>query len=147
MPYRHTQIGYVTGGVGVVVTAWLAVLAWRGALGWTGLLTLAVIGTATILFSSLNVIVTDDELRFYFGPGFWERRFDVDTIERVETVRNSALSGWGIRYTHHGWLYNVSGLGAVEITVRGEEQLRIGTDEPDRLKQALERAGAAAPRR
>ena len=101
---------------------------------------------ATALFSTLTVRVTGEELCFYFGPGFWTRRFAIDDIEHVQVVRNSALYGWGIRYTHHGWLYNVSGLQAVEITIRGEEQLRIGTDEPEQLKNAIERAGTTSSR-
>jgi hypothetical protein len=147
MSYSHTQIGYVTGGAGALATAWLAVLARHGGLGGIGLVLLVLMGAVTILFSTLTVTVSDEELRFYFGPGFWERRFPVEDIERVEVVRNSALHGWGIRYTHHGWLYDVSGLRAVEIVVRGEEQLRIGTDEPEQLKRALERAKEPAPRR
>jgi hypothetical protein len=89
--------------------------------------------------------VTDRELVFYFGPGFWTRRFALHDIISVKVVRNSPLYGWGIRYTHHGWLYNVSGLGAVELTIRGEGQIRIGTDEPEALKRTLEEAQAPGP--
>ena len=147
MQYEHTQVGYVTGSVSLAALPliYYAFTAANGELGAFGYTMLGVFGGFTILFSSLTVQVTDRELIFYFGPGFWERRFPIDKIERVEAVRNSALFGWGIRYTHHGWLYNVSGLGAIEITVRGEEQLRIGTDEPERLRQTIKRASTAAP--
>ncbi|MCS4192512.1 hypothetical protein GGP50_000712 [Salinibacter ruber] len=86
--------------------------------------------------------VTDQELVFYFGPGFWTRRFALNDIVSAEVVRNSALHGWGIRYTRHGWLYNVSGLQAVQLNIRGEGQIRIGTDEPEALKQALDEVTA-----
>ncbi|WP_263787702.1 hypothetical protein [Salinibacter grassmerensis] len=144
MRYRHTQIGYVTGGVmlAALVLIYYAFMVEDGALGVFGYTMLGAFGLLAVLFSSLTVTVTDRELMFYFGPGFWTRRFALDDIVGVEVVRNSALHGWGIRYTHHGWLYNVSGLQAVEMTVRGNGQIRIGTDEPDALKQALEEATA-----
>ena len=146
MRYRHTQIGYVTGGVmlAVLPLIYYAFMSEDGHLGVFGYAMLGALGILAILFSSLTVTVTDRELMFYFGPGFWTRRFALDDIVSVEVVRNSPLYGWGIRYTHHGWLYNVSGLQAVEVTIRGGEQLRIGTDEPEALKAALERARQTA---
>lgn len=142
MQYKHTQFGYVTGpalGVGALIT-YASFRAESGTVGWIGLLATGAFLVGTVLFSSLTVVVDEEELRFYFGPGFWERRFAIDDIQRVEVVRNSAISGWGIRYTHHGWLYNVSGLRAVQLKIRGEGQIRIGTDEPEKLKRALEKA-------
>ena len=140
MRYEHTQAGYVTGGLTLAVLPliYYAFMVEDGELGILGYAMLGGFGVLAILFSSLTVKVTEQELVFYFGPGFWERRFPLDDIVSVEVVRNSALYGWGIRYTHHGWLYNVSGLDAVEVTVQGQGQLRIGTDEPERLKQALD---------
>ncbi|PSQ58499.1 MAG: hypothetical protein BRD27_06270, partial [Bacteroidetes bacterium QH_10_64_19] len=114
-------------------------------LGMFGYAMLGAVGILAVLFSSLTVKVDDEELVFYFGPGFWTHRFALDDIIGVEVVRNSALYGWGIRYTHHGWLYNVSGLRAVELTIRGEGQIRIGTDEPETLKRAIEAAQAPSP--
>lgn len=136
--YKHTQIGYVTGGVGAIATA-ITYIA-NETLDWYDIAMVGGLGALTVLFSTLTVIVDEEELRFYFGPGFWTRHIPLDDIRRVEIVRNSALYGWGIRYTFHGWLYNVSGLRAVEIEVEGEGQIRVGTDEPEKLKAALEEA-------
>jgi len=146
MRYEHTQIGYVTGGLTLAALPlfYCAFIVEDGHLGVFGYAILGGFGALAILFSSLTVKVTEEELVFYFGPGFWTRRFALDDIVSVKVVRNSPLYGWGIRYTHHGWLYNVSGLQAVEVTIRGEEQLRIGTDEPEALKAALERARKTA---
>ena len=41
------------------------------------------------------------------------------------------------RHTPHGWLYNVSGWEAVEITLPSGKRFRLGTDEPRRLEQVL----------
>ena len=94
----------------------------------------------TVLFSSLTVVVDEEELRFFFGPGFWTPRIPLAAIQQAKVVRTSPLYGWGIRYPFDGWLYNVSGLQAVELTVKGEGTLRIGTDEPEALVAALAEA-------
>lgn len=140
MRYKHTQVGYVTGGLTLAALPLLyyAFMAEDGELGLLAYTMLGGFGVLAVLFSSLTVTVTDQELLFYFGPGFWTRRFALDDILSVEVVRNSPLYGWGIRYTPHGWLYNVSGLRAVEVTICGEGQVRIGTDEPEKLKRAIE---------
>jgi hypothetical protein len=147
MRYEHTQTGYVTGGalLAALPLIYYAFMVEDGELGVFGSAMLGGFGVLAVLFSSLTVKVTDQELLFYFGPGFWTRRVALDDIISVKVVRNSALYGWGIRYTHHGWLYNVSGLQAVEVRIRGEGQIRIGTDEPEALKWALEAACAPAP--
>jgi hypothetical protein len=147
MRYEHTQTGYVTGGVmlAALPLIYYAFMVEDGELGVFGYAMLGGFGVLAVLFSSLTVKVTDQELMFYFGPGFWTRRFALEDIISVKVVRNSALYGWGIRYTPHGWLYNVSGLQAVEVRIRGEGQIRIGTDEPEALKRALEAARAPTP--
>jgi len=148
MRYEHTQPGYVTGpalAAGAAI-AYVSFRAEYGTVGIGGLLMTGAFVVGAVLFSSLTVKVDEDELRFYFGPGFWTRRIPLDAIEAVEPVRNSAWHGWGIRYTHHGWLYNVSGLGAVELMVRGEGRLRLGTDEPEALADAVGRPRAEEPR-
>lgn len=144
--YEHTQVGYVT-GTALALGGLIAYASFRSegeVMGWMGLATVGSFGVGALLFSSLTVTVHDEELRFYFGPGFWERRIPLSEIRQVRVVRNAAWYGWGIRYTPHGWLYNVSGLRAVELTVRDEGTLRIGTDEPERLKRALEQARVGA---
>ena len=145
--YKHTQIGYVTGGAAAAALPliYYAFRAEHDALGGYGWAMLGGVAGLGVLFSTLTVVVDEEELRFYFGPGFWTRRIPLDAIEAAEPVRNSVWHGWGIRYTTRGWLYNVSGLDAVELTVRGEGRLRIGTDEPERLAQALWEATDATP--
>ena len=142
--YRHTQIGYVT--LIVMLVAALGIFAFgpRSALPIT--LSVAVLLlVSAVLFSSLTVEVSDGELRFHFGPGFWRKRYALTDIAGAEVARSSSWEGWGIRITPRGMLYNVSGKDAVEIKLRTGQQFRIGTDEPEELAQAL-RAAMSAPR-
>jgi len=103
-----------------------------------------------VLFSSLTVEVSDGELRFHFGPGFWRKRFALSEIVGADVTRSSAWEGWGIRITPRGMLYNVSGKEAVEVHLRSGQRFRIGTDEAEVLAEALRRAismGADKPPR
>jgi hypothetical protein len=58
----------------------------------------------------------------------------------VAAVTNPWYYGWGIRWTPKGPLYNVSGFEAVEIRMLSGKSFRIGTDEPDLLRQAIDKA-------
>ena len=137
--YRHTQVGYVTLTVLLVVASTVVALASRSArpvtIGVASLL--AICG---VLFSSLTVEVTHEELRCHFGPGFWRKRVALNEVTAATPTQNSWWEGWGIRFTPRGMLYNVSGTHAVEITLRSGKRFRIGTDEPEALVQALRAA-------
>ena len=98
---------------------------------------LALLLAVAFLFSTMTVSIANDTLHWHFGPGFWKKSLPLADIASAHTVRNKWWYGWGIRYTPHGWLYNVSGLAAVEIGLTNGKTLRIGTDEPDRLREAI----------
>jgi len=138
--YRHRQWASVILGiiVGLVV---LDVLVLRHA-GWPVLIVTGVFVGVGVLFSSLTVSVDSQTLRWHFGPGFWRKSVPLAEIAGVEAVRNRWWYGWGIRAIPEGWLYNVSGLDAVEISLTNGRRIRIGTDEPARLVEAIE-AGRA----
>lgn len=95
------------------------------------------------LFSSLTIIVDRDAVRWHFGPGFWRKSASISEIESAGAVRNKWWYGWGIRYTPHGWLYNVGGLSAVELRLSGGRKVRIGTSEPQQVVAAINDAIAA----
>ncbi len=144
--YLHTQLGYVTGGaglLGLLITygGFMDSLSGSDSVGYVAL---GGFGLLTVLFASLTTEVTDREFRFHFGPGFWRQTYPVDTIRSAEVVRNPIWYGWGIRYTPAGWLYNVSGRSAVEIDLGTEGVIRVGTDEPEQLTRALRQAVEAA---
>ncbi len=135
--YRHTQFGTVVVG-SLMATA--LVLAGLGlAQGDWGLTVVGpvLMGVATLLFHSLTVEIDATHLRFRFGIGLIRKSIRLAEIVEVKPVRNSWLHGWGIHRTPHGWLYNVSGWEAVEITLTSRKRLRLGTDEPQRLARAL----------
>ncbi len=139
MPYRHTQRGTLTILVCLVLAALDAALVWFGG-QWPAAAVLLVAVVVSFLFSSLTVEVGDNELRWYFGPGFWSYRLALVEIASVEAVRNHWWNGWGIRIGPRFRLYNVSGLDAVELRLKSGAIRRIGTDDPRGFLDALRTA-------
>jgi hypothetical protein len=98
------------------------------------------------LFHSLTIELADGELRWRFGPGLIRKRVQLNEIASVKPVRTNFIEGWGIHFSRFGWLYNVSGFGAVAITLRNGKRLALGTDEPETLaKQLQDRLGETKP--
>jgi hypothetical protein len=142
MPYRHTQRGIWIIFLCLVFVAFDAAAIWRSG-QWLPAVVMLVIIAVAIVFSSLTVEVSDGELRWHFGPGFWTYRLGLDEIAEVAVVRNHWWNGFGIRTAPGFRLYNVSGLDAVELRLKSREIRRIGTDDPQALAQALK---SQAPR-
>jgi len=142
--YRHTQIGTVTLGVlgaGVLIVG--AILLVRGSDAWILAALLILVVTAGV-FASLTVELRGGVLTFWFGPSLLRKRVQIATIQSCSVVRNPWWYGCGIHWTPRGRLYNVSGRAAVELNLLDGRRLRIGTDEPHHLCDAIERARADA---
>jgi hypothetical protein len=139
MPYRHTQRGIWMVIPCLAFAALDAAIAWRSGQSLPVVVLVFLIAVA-ILFSSLTVEVSENELRWHFGPGLWSYRLPLDEIEQVAVVRNHWWNGFGIRMAAGFRLYNVSGLDAVELRLRSNKIRRIGTDDPQGLAAALKSA-------
>jgi len=140
MPYRHTQPGILILICCLLCGAIGAAGLWRSG-QWPPAIALTVILLAVaFVFSSLTVEVSDDELRWHFGPGLWTYRLPLDEIKEVAVVKNHWWNGFGIRIGQGFRLYNVSGLDAVELRLKSDEIRRIGTDDPQGLAQGLREA-------
>lgn len=141
--YRHTQIAgwmlAILAGTAVFV-AWVLIAADAPEpVAWSSL---AIVLACAVFFGSLTVEVDRGELRFWFGPGVWRKRIPLSDIAACRTVRNKWWYGWGIRRIPGGWMYNVSGLGAVELELRDGARLRLGSDEAEVLSRRIEMARA-----
>jgi hypothetical protein len=138
--YRHTQVGYLIITVMAVVMVLIGVVLANIGINGIAIGVLVVIVVALVLFSSLTVVIREDEVEVRFGPGLISKRFRLNEIESCQVVRNHWYYGWGIRLTSHGVLYNVSGFDAVEIKLRTGKKFRIGTDVPQELEGAIRQA-------
>ncbi len=140
--YRNTQFGTLT--VVSVVAAIAVLVLITVNTGWhpVSIGVLAIMVILLFLFYSLTVTIDRHELRCFFGPGLIHRRFGLAEIVAAVPVRNRWYYGWGIRLTPSGWMFNVSGLDAVELELVSGTRFRIGTNEPDELVRAIEQAKA-----
>jgi len=136
--YRHTQRSAFALAILVVpLAAAIGLMLWtRHPIAIAATLMLACL---LLLFSSLTVEVAAGVIDVSFGVGIIRRHIPIVRIRKVEVVRNHWYYGWGIRLTPHGWLWSVSGLGAVQLTFDDGRHFRIGSDEPDALAQVLKR--------
>ena len=138
--YRHSQFGTVNVVITVAFIPLAVLPAWLAGLAIVAWLILGSLVVVLALFSSLTVEIDAEHLRIRFGIGLIRKDFPLDQVDTCRSVRNSWLDGWGIRLTSHGWLYNVSGLEAVELKMKNDKTCRIGTDEPEVLVAALQAA-------
>jgi hypothetical protein len=104
---------------------------------WIPFIVLIILGVCLVLFATLTVMIEEDVLEIRFGPGVIQKKYPLKDIESCLIVKNPWYYGWGIRLTPHGWLYNVSGLHAVEIKMKTGKKYRIGTDVPNDLEKAI----------
>ena len=93
-----------------------------------------------LLFYGLFIEVTPKQVNIKFGIGLIKKSIEIDSIESVECVVNKWWYGLGIRHTPHGWMWNISGLNAVEINYKNSKtSFRIGCKDSARLKQEIEK--------
>lgn len=138
--YEHTQVGYLIIVAMVTTMVLIGIILATSGLNWIAVGVLVIIAIALVVFSSLTVVICEEELEVRFGPGLVHKRIKLDEIESCKVVKNRWFYGWGIRLTPHGVLYNVSGFHAVEIKLRTGKRFRIGTDVPQELEAAIQRA-------
>ena len=92
------------------------------------------------VFSSLTSSVTDKYVKIWFGPGIINKTFYLKDIESTHVTKTPWYYGWGIRGIKGGLLFNVSGFYSVELQMKNVKIYRIGTDEPEKLKEAIDHA-------
>src|ERR1700754_3852301 len=104
--YRHTQFGTVIACAVGAVLAWYGVQLWAGGAMSTLRVPLILLAVVLLLFVTLTTEVEQGRLRCYFALGLIRRTIATRDITAVAVVRNSWLSGWGIRMIGNGWLWN-----------------------------------------
>ena len=144
MEYRHTQKGTViiiSLVFGIVLTILISIssIGQIHALPIPILLMVDVILFVSLaLFYSLTVELKAATLICYFGIGLIRKSILLSEIQNVQSVKNPWYVGWGIRWMPgQYWLWNISGFSAVELTLKNGSRIRLGTDEPEKLVQAI----------
>jgi hypothetical protein len=139
VPYRHRQIGTMIIAMTLFAEAAMTSVAWRGRNFIAFFLFSALLAFLGACFYALDVSVDDEAVRFRMGAGFFRKEIPLAEISSSSRVRNALWSGWGVKRTRDGqrWSFNVSGFDAVELTLKNSRIIRIGTDDPEGLLQAI----------
>ncbi len=148
MNYKHTQVGYLMLVITLAVLAlftWIHITAQAEPPSYYSGTNFAVTAIMTLIifvlvsFASLQVIVDEKYLRIKFGYGLYWKKFLLSDIASARTAKNHWYYGWGIKvwFWPKMWIYNVSGFDAVEIKMKNGKTYRIGTNEPEKLEQAI----------
>lgn len=148
MNYKHTQISYPMIAITLIIMiffiqSYLTALAEPPSynsgpnLAVTTMMTLVLLVLAS--FTYLQVNIDDTYLKIKFGYGLYQKKFLLNEIISATEVKNHWYYGWGIRLWlwPKMWIYNISGLDAIEIKLKNNKVYRIGTDEPNKLKEQL----------
>jgi hypothetical protein len=94
--------------------------------------------------ANLTTHVYKDRLTIQLFPlHFNEQDYSIDQIQGFEAVTYRPLldyGGWGIRYGRKGKAYNISGKKGVKLQFQSGRPLLIGSQKPNELTGALEKA-------
>jgi hypothetical protein len=149
--YRHRQTGWPTiitvAGILVVELVAVTFMVLKQGLpqgkGWVGAAAISmivfVLVVVLMLFSSLTVAVADEVIEVRFGPGIIHKSFRLAEVDACCATRTRWWHGWGIHRRIGGWIFNIAGFDAVELTMKDGRHYWIGTDEPQQLCAAIER--------
>ena len=130
--YEHTQIGHV-----IIWSVLAIILIVSGFAGLSDrkipLVVSIILLICLVLFYRLRITIEDETLWASFGLGIIRKRVRLAEIVGCEPIRIRWWYGWGIHLTPCGWLYNVSGLDAVALTLRDGRKFALGTDDSHEL--------------
>jgi len=104
------------------------------------LFTQAIMVTITLMFYGMSTTIDSKRITIRFGIGLIRKTIALNKVEKIDSVINPWLYGWGIRYIPNGMLYNVSGSEGIELNFNDTHKIiRIGTEDPARLKMEIEK--------
>lgn len=133
--YRHTQVGWWILAVGVAIPLILIAMSWPPEL--SNLIPAGLLLLPLASFATLTVTVNREAMEASFGIGVVKRRIPLAHIRGWRIVHSPLYHGIGMHLIPGGTLYNVRSGPAVELLLEHDRVLRIGTDDPQRLVEAL----------
>ena len=86
-----------------------------------------------LLFYKLTITVSNEYIKFAFGIGLINGKYQLRDIIQCQPVSYIPL-GWGIRFRPGVILYNVSGNKAIELKIKNKNRkVWIGTNNPQEI--------------
>jgi hypothetical protein len=92
-----------------------------------------------LIFYKLTIIVNKTNVSFKLGIGLIGKSYNISNLKSCRPVTNSPFYGIGIRMLPDGWLYNVTGLKAIELQFRNKKSVvRVGTNRPEEISELVQ---------
>lgn len=92
-----------------------------------------------VTFYQLTITVTQTQVSFKMGIGLFGKTYQMSDIRQCRPVSNSFIAGIGIKLLPNGWLYNVSGIKAIELQFKNKYSIvRIGTNKPEEISEFIQ---------
>jgi len=85
--YEHTQVGYLVIVAMIAAMVIIGIALANAGINWIALAVLFVLAVALVMFSSLTVVICEEELEVRFGPGPIRKRFKLQDIESYQVVK------------------------------------------------------------
>ena len=140
---KYTQIGtfsIISIGAGLIFCIIIMIIAGPDdpvAVGIMGFVVLTLL-ICLLVFYKLTITIDNTYIRFSLGTGLIAKKYKISDIKSCKAVSNNLIHGIGIRMIPGGWLYNVSGLRAIEIKFNNSKSvIRIGTDKPGEISGVI----------
>jgi len=146
--YKKTQISYLISAITILISAlfsWIYITASNEtpsinsgpnfAISFLMLVIILILSSLTTLTISIN----ETYLQISFGYGFFRKKITLKQIDSVQVVKNHWYCGPSIKVWFWIYLkiYSIAGLNTVEIIMKDKKIYRIGSNEPEKLKQYL----------
>jgi hypothetical protein len=141
--YKHTQYGawmfvvFLLTGILIAVVG-LTVIA-EGRL-LSAILMICVYIFGLVMFYSFTVEVSEQQFKFWFGIGIFQKTVALSEIQSTKVVENPWYYFWGVKSIPGGWFYAIAPGSAVEIELNNGKIVQVGTHQPKQLKQAIDAA-------
>ena len=141
--YKHTQFGALTFIIFIAAGILTAFIFMSMLAGGQLVVAFVVIGLYLLivgLFYAFTVEISDGKLKFWFGIGWVGKSYPLKEIQSAQEVKNPWYYFWGVKSIPGGWLFAISPGSAVEIVFNNSKIVRLGSTQPNKLKQAIDEA-------
>jgi len=141
--YKHTQVGVVTFivllVVGVLIAPMVLSILADGRMA-IAILTMSFYILVLAMFLVFTVQISGNKLSFWFGIEGLGKSYSLDEIQSTQEVKNPWYYFWGIKSIPNGWLFAIAPGRGVEIVFKNGKIIRLGSNQPKKLRQAIEDA-------
>ena len=138
--YMHVQRGYLLVGMLAITSSATLVTMWVAGLSLLASIALLLQSMTALAFCSSVVEIANGQLSVRYGPGWINRKIAIRDIVSGGIVVSPFAYGWGVRREGRGYSWRLSQAAAVELQLRNRRRVRIGTDRPFELIEAINSA-------